>query len=371
MRGIAAVTVVVGHIRGLFFADWANLPNQSRTPVVALLYFLTGLGRQAVMVFFVLSGFFIGWSVIGSMRSGRWSWPGYLVRRLTRLGIVLLPALLLTAFWDLAGIALFGAHSAYLGGRPGDAVLTFRVIDYLSPQVFLGNLFFLQGIDHIPTFGSNAPLWSLSYEFWYYMLFPLMASVFVVHGPVRWAFAVVAGLILIFIGPSLAVYYLTWLLGVGIVLTALMLGTRRRILAAWAMAPASVIFGVGLVVGERRLIWGADGFLAVACAIFLTAIIFQRSFAPWSTRLGQLYSTAARRLAGCSYTLYLVHLPILIFLRAAFGRGGPWILNGGNLTLALIILLLVFGYALAVASVTESHTDQLRQWVLRRIPSLA
>src|SRR5437870_4126829 len=107
VRGFAALTVVVGHIRGLFFANWVSLPSYSRTPVLNLFYFLTGLGRQAVMVFFVLSGFFIGWSVISSVRSGRWSWRGYLVRRLTRLGIVLVPALLLTALWDLAGIGLF------------------------------------------------------------------------------------------------------------------------------------------------------------------------------------------------------------------------------------------------------------------------
>src|SRR5947208_15340259 len=101
-----------------------------------VLYFAGGLGRQAVVMFFVLSGFFIGWSVIGSIRSGRWSWRGYIVRRLTRLGIVLLPALLLTAFWDVAGIALFGVHSAYLGGRSGDAVLTFRVVGHLTPPAF-------------------------------------------------------------------------------------------------------------------------------------------------------------------------------------------------------------------------------------------
>ena len=36
----------------------------------------------------------------------------------------------------------------------------------------MGNLFFLQTI-FVPPFGSNAPLWSLSFEFWYYLLFPL------------------------------------------------------------------------------------------------------------------------------------------------------------------------------------------------------
>lgn len=49
-------------------------------------------GHEAVMVFFVLSGFFIGTSVLESFRERRWSWRAYLINRLTRLQLVLVPA---------------------------------------------------------------------------------------------------------------------------------------------------------------------------------------------------------------------------------------------------------------------------------------
>ena len=38
----------------------------------------------------------------------------------------------------------------------------------------LGNVFFLQTLT-TPVWGSNGPLWSLAYEFWYYVCFPLLA----------------------------------------------------------------------------------------------------------------------------------------------------------------------------------------------------
>jgi peptidoglycan/LPS O-acetylase OafA/YrhL len=356
--------VVFEHVRGLFFAQISSLPN-AHNPALLLIYFLTGLGRQAVIVFFVLSGFFIGWAVIGATRSGRWSWRGYLVRRLTRLGIVLLPALLLTACWDSAGILVFGAHSAYLGGRAGDFVLQFRVVDHLTLQAFLGNLFFLQGIGGIPTFGSNAPLWSLSYEFWYYMLFPVVVSAYLARGRARWALAAVGALIVAFIGQTIFTYYLIWLLGVALVVGALRLGPRRQSLTPSALIPAGLLFALGLVVGQRHLlpITAADGFLGIACAIFLAAILMQRGTAQWNSRFGRFYGQVARRLASCSYTLYLVHLPFLVFLRAAFSSTVPWRPDAPHLGLGLVIGLAVLSYALVVASLTEARTEQLRHWV--------
>ena len=39
----------------------------------------------------------------------------------------------------------------------------------------LGNLAFLQDFFARP-YGSNGPLWSLSYEFWFYLVFPLLVG---------------------------------------------------------------------------------------------------------------------------------------------------------------------------------------------------
>jgi peptidoglycan/LPS O-acetylase OafA/YrhL len=51
LRGLAAVEVVCFHLRGTFFVD--RSPGSGA--MLWLFYFLTSLGHQAVMVFFVLS----------------------------------------------------------------------------------------------------------------------------------------------------------------------------------------------------------------------------------------------------------------------------------------------------------------------------
>src|SRR5205823_6105371 len=104
LRGLAAVLVMAGHLRAFVFSTFASLNNPDVT--IKLFYGLTGLGHQAVIVFFAMSGFLVGGKALDDMISGRWSWARYLVRRLSRLWIVLIPALITTAILDEIGIAL-------------------------------------------------------------------------------------------------------------------------------------------------------------------------------------------------------------------------------------------------------------------------
>src|SRR5712691_12850398 len=114
IRGVSALAVMIGHVRGLFFLDFPFLADKSLT--YRVLYAVTGFGHQAVMIFFVLSGYFIGMSVIDSVAGQRWSWRVYLVNRLVRLQLVLFPALLLGAVWDQIGMRIPHADSFYYSG---------------------------------------------------------------------------------------------------------------------------------------------------------------------------------------------------------------------------------------------------------------
>ena len=167
MRGLAALMVSVYHLRNAVMVEFSMIPAPTLTDKV--FYFLSGLGHQAVMVFFVLSGFFVGGSVLRNQY--QFSWWSYLVSRLSRLWIVLIPALLLTYLVDtyLASIypeVLAGSfesvwHSGPIAGQYSESLLT-----------LLGNVFVVQKV-FTPVFGTNGPLWSLANEFWYYLLFPL------------------------------------------------------------------------------------------------------------------------------------------------------------------------------------------------------
>ena len=119
------------------------------------------------MIFFALSGFLVGGKALSDILRRRFSWSRYLLRRLTRLWIVIVPTLLLTLLFDKIGIAL--THGVGYDGRYSalyaSGVSASSPIDH-SLLTFLGNLAFLQTI-YFPIFGSNYPMWSLANEFWY------------------------------------------------------------------------------------------------------------------------------------------------------------------------------------------------------------
>ena len=101
LRGLAALLVCAGHLRAFLMVDF----GQIKPPTIfdRIFYPTTGLGHQAVVVSFVLSGYLVGGSVLTAYQSDRWSWTNYTLRRMSRLWMVLLPALVLTLVWDTFG----------------------------------------------------------------------------------------------------------------------------------------------------------------------------------------------------------------------------------------------------------------------------
>src|SRR5258708_21735164 len=111
IRAVAACAVMIGHLRTLFFVAFGHLSHRS-WPLEAL-YFCAGFGHQAVIVFFVLSGFLISSTVIRSHVLGKWSWRDYAINRTPPLYVVLVPGLLLGFFLDRMGSWLFSARWVY------------------------------------------------------------------------------------------------------------------------------------------------------------------------------------------------------------------------------------------------------------------
>jgi peptidoglycan/LPS O-acetylase OafA/YrhL len=360
IRGVSALTVMAGHLRGLFFVDFPFLANKSLP--FRVLYAVTGFGHQAVILFFVLSGYFIGTSVIDSVAERRWSWRSYLVNRLTRLELVLLPALILGTIWDQLGMKLPQAAALYYGALykfNGPSVALRSTI-----PVFFGNLFFLQSIVS-PVFGSNGPLWSLSYEFWYYILFPAMTLVAASWVGIRnrLLYAGLAGVLLWFVGPQINLYFLIWLAGAVVGRLHLIVGPvspRTRVLLS--AGTGLIFFGV--------LAWGrthrfssdllADYLVGFCFALWLYALI-QGSRGDVSPA----YAFAAKKLSGFSYTLYLTHFPALLLMRGLLDPQGNWQPDLRHLFYALGIALLILGYAYLVAEFTEARTAAVRRRLLQ------
>ncbi|MGA8782311.1 MAG: acyltransferase [Terracidiphilus sp.] len=366
LRGVAALMVLLYHWRLAFFQDYSKLAHHNF--FLSLAYIVTGLGHQAVMVFFVLSGYLVGGSVLRAANAGQWSWRDYLLTRLTRLYIVLLPALVLGAALDWAGTHFTGQNTIYgPNGRAGSVMLT--VNETLNPRAFVENAVFLQSfplpddrLHQFPTFGSNVPLWSLSYEFWYYIGFPFI--VLALSRKTSWFAKLVYFVLLLawswFVGLTVLVYSIPWLLGVAI-RTLPPFPSRRSWARRGALTVALAMLILGFVAGSLVNPWLQDIFIGEC-----TAALIWISVSGTAVPLVGWYGRMAHGAAKNSYTLYLLHLPFLVFLKAAL-HVPQFLPSWLTLLPALGILALILAYVRLVYLLFERHTDDLRIWLKQRL----
>jgi peptidoglycan/LPS O-acetylase OafA/YrhL len=361
-RAGAALLVLIHHVRNLLFVDYGSIGSHPNL-LLSASYALTSLGREAVMVFFVLSGFLIATAIGSAVASGGWSLWTYALRRVTRLWVVLLPALLLTVVLDRSAIAWLPGGRLYVHPPAGEAVLSYSAASNDSPLVLLGNVVFLQEIVVAP-YGSNSPLWSLAYEFWYYVAFPLLF--FAAAGPGRWYRRVVLaalGLaVLVFAGKTISMYFSVWLLGASVALA------YRRWRTAWRapfwLAPGAAFALVGVLTVARFI---PTPFLRdFAIGVAFTALLVGVRFRPPARTLAA-YEVIAAWLAGAAYTVYLVHFPALLFFRAWLEPTGRIQPTAANAMLGLVVTASVLAVALAFAQLTERQTDAARGWVEHKI----
>jgi peptidoglycan/LPS O-acetylase OafA/YrhL len=354
LRGVAALLVCFDHWRYLFFIDYPQLTVHRG--LLFLPYAMCTLGHQAVVVFFVLSGYLVGGHVLRARETGRWSWPVYLVQRGVRLWTVLLPALLLGGIIDWAALHLHLAPALYSGmvnnHVTGDVHLS------LTWKALLGNIFFLQTI-LTPVFGSNGALWSLAYEAWYYLLFPL--GLLALCGPSSPAKRIAMGAgfvgIAFFIGSGIMLMFPVWMLGV---LLAVLPVRPTSVTARWiALALYAPLFiGIDRFLSSQALL--SDYVLGIATFAFLWILIGAQARSE-----GRWYVQPSRTIAGFSYTLYLVHVPMLILLAALLVGDSRWTPDPRHLAIALALLPFVIGYAYFVARATEFRTAAVRDWAMR------
>src|SRR5579875_1508702 len=116
VRGLAAVLVLLSHWKVMFFVDYPKIPGERWQ--FAVPYVLCDAGHQAVVIFFVLSGYLIAGSVRRSLNRGQGSWGSYMVHRLSRLWVVLIPGLAIGALLDWIGIH-YGHWPAIYMGKSG------------------------------------------------------------------------------------------------------------------------------------------------------------------------------------------------------------------------------------------------------------
>ncbi len=286
------------------------------------------LGQEAVMLFFVISGFAVHYA---TRRRPVFNLRRFAGSRALRVYPVLAVALLLA--WACNSLA---AH------RP------------LSPdlRVLCGNLLMQQdAYTALPGYMGDGPLWSLSYEAAYYGLYALVLTVC----PTQWRAAAfltasAAAASTLLWTPShwgrVGLYGCVWWLGVELCEVHLG-GTRRRLAAPLALIVLCIVC-LAVAWRVRGLLPNSGG----ATGIGAFPVREMRNLAAglgaalvwlgWS-RLGWrgFILRPMDGIAPLSYALYVIHTPLMVTLKHAFPGVGPWawFLSAGAATLALAYVL--------------------------------
>lgn len=347
VRGLAALAVVIGHA--------AQIGTYSG-PFPFTMFFQ----KNAVVVFFVLSGMVIA----ASVDRNRKSLGDFALARFSRI---------VPVAWATIAVSL--AVSALATTRPGPLQFAGDV-DWANPGEILRAVLFLSE-SWTTGFPPNSPYWSLSYEVWFYTLF---AAATYLKGPARWAWLALLAAVA---GPNILLLMPVWLVGVALV----RLPAARRVPAALAaplvaLAVAALFFVPAHAMDGFKLLRGVVPWQLGSSLYAVTDLALGLALAAGFAGLKTLADRAAERgltlpgwsepairwTANMSFSLYLLHWPLLKLVHMAGLTAGR---NPFAFALIIAVIVAISG---AFARLTEHKRDIVRaglERLLRRRPAAA
>ncbi|MDO7882146.1 acyltransferase family protein [Salinibacterium soli] len=349
LRGVAAFVVLLHHVALVTPGITMTYQGHDIAPTWSLIWWasftplkILTAGPEAVVVFFLLSGFVLA---LEPLRKPAYDWLAYYPRRIVRL---YLPIIASVAFAVL--LILLVPRDPSRASSPWVGMLADPSLG--APSVF-GEATVLF---HPPLFPINGPLWSLVWEVWFSLLLPLALALVLLVRRAWWAVALVSfGLSWLgFLWDWGALLYLPmFLVGVAMArgiedLRALAGRISALRGAPWAWLGLVLLSLLLLVIGW---IIRGRGWVDTEFAISITPekllggalLLFCCAFAP-----GARWALTLRPIAWLgkvSFSLYLVHVPVLLAIAFAVGATQWW------LTVLLAIpasLLVAWGFSVAV-----------------------
>jgi peptidoglycan/LPS O-acetylase OafA/YrhL len=322
-RVVAALVVFFGHARGLgLTASWVDESWHRHAD-------------DAVVAFFVISGFVIAWSTQKAGRGIR----HYAEARASRIYSVALPAVLVALALDHIGMRFDSSQYD---------------VDWQYPKLWLYlplHWTFLGGtwIGPMDPFSMKS-YWSLPYEVWYYVLFGCAT---LLKGHAR---TVGVALTLAFMGPRMWLLLPCWWLGV------LLNDHLHRIQivprVAWTMMGLSILGYAWFVASGGRAATDAassalyasfdlwlpspftPGGTVHAVSDYLVAALFG-IFLVGCSRCGSAFGrrpdAVIRMLAGHTFSLYLIHYSLLVLLVAMGASTDGWLEFTWVITLTAVV----------------------------------
>jgi peptidoglycan/LPS O-acetylase OafA/YrhL len=302
-------------------------------------------GFIGVDIFFVISGFVIAQSLKGDLDAGRFSIYNFYFRRARRI----VPA--------LVGVQVLTAAAALILLLPSDLADFGRSL--LSTNLFVSNFYFWKTSGYFATAAETKPLlhtWSLAVEEQYYLVAPILFALIHRFGRDRWVSALsplialgfAASLATAFLAPTAGFFLLPsriWELLIGAVLAL----RSRRVAAGPRLSSVFAFAGLALIVYGALALDERDPFPAwnaLYPCLGAALLIEGGTPRPGETRglpfAGRLLAFRPFVAIGLvSYSLYLIHWPVIALFRYRLSRD-PSVIE----SLGLFVLCLVGAWAM-------------------------
>ncbi|MGZ4687031.1 acyltransferase family protein [Oryzihumus sp.] len=318
VRTAASQMVVVGHALNIFVPTvFMRVTGSGRLVTNAGLFFLQNMG---VVLFFALSGFLISRSVRTKQSRGTYLLRTYVVDRGSRILVPMVPVLVLVFIADHLVFGMWGRTSPYivpemgLGTLAANATLLYNnpVLDFVSRTTGLA---LVSG-----PLGSAAPLWTVVIEWWIYLAFGGLVLGFVGRRLFRPALLVlVAGAVPVAELTQGSGLPLAWVIGMLYAFQHERMTTfsRRSHLGVVALGAGTAVV-VLLHTGMNLYHPAVD--VGIAAALLS---LFHAVARDWAGLRTPVLSGAVKLASDYSYSLYLVHFSLLIYLQILLPDSWP------------------------------------------------
>ena len=358
------------HGRASFFLNCLRV-SAAELVLIGHIFFWFGISEAAIQmasfgvaIFFILSGLLISNSVFSKLHLQGHSFVTYFIDRFARIYSGLLPVLLLILVFDYTHLALFPEHYHSFDYVFGYPISTPFFHDFRAEN-FIGSPLMLQ---HIPLpqldigfgFGSGRSLWSLGIEWWLYLSFGWTVIGYSQFKNKKWLYLTLLGIfwtipvIYLVFAPVLRNLVITWYSGVLItILMARNYRTPRKTVLVGLFVTLSLCAAYLFITTQNPYDLVAD--LLAAAAVLCILTILRDDRAIMSTKV----HSAIEFMADYSYTLYLIHMPIIIFVHALLA-GAP------EFTIVASAFLVSNALCAFIAYYTEMRHRDLARWLKAR-----
>jgi len=295
--------------------------------------FFSNYGHPAVMGFFILSGYVIAF--VADQREKTFN--TYLKHRFARLYSVMVVAWILTIILDSAGSTI--NSSTYEGMISSDNLIirAFSHLFFLQESWFVSIQFF-----------SNQPLWSLAYEFWYYILFGLIT---LYKGKYKLGLIAISCLIM---GPVILIYGSIWFAGAYLYkIHQQEIRINSTLASLIFLLSVPVIFSYPYwnhyILPDNLAEYGKLSFRTLLDDIVFASFIILNLYCFKYTNLSfSLITPIIRFFSGIAFSLYVFHFPLIFFYQAVLAR--YFKLSDSSLFSILTILIILTVYLLSFIS---------------------